>query len=199
MNGIDKITARIETDAVADAARTAQETKARCEAIRAEGEKKAQEAYWEKVRQGVAAAEDRVQRLAKTADMEARKSVLSFKQAIVAEAFDKAEARLNALEGDGYVEFLTALAVRASATGTEELVFSAADQRAYGAKVVAKANAALSAAGRTGRLTLSKQEGRFERGLICKQGSVSVNCTVEALMAQARENMASDVAAELFA
>ena len=55
MNGIDKITARIETDAVADAARIDQETKEKCKAIRAEGEKKAQDGYWEKVRQGVAA------------------------------------------------------------------------------------------------------------------------------------------------
>ena len=198
MNGIDKITARIETDAVADAARIAEETKAQCEAIRAEGEKKAQESYWEKVRAGVASAEDRVQRLAKTADMEARKSVLSFKQSIVAEAFDKAEAKLNALTGDEYADFLTALAVKAAVTGTEELVFSAGDRDAYGAKVVAKANAALAAAGKPGKLTLSETEGRFARGLICKQGSVSVNCTVEALMAQAREDMASDVAAALF-
>ena len=198
MNGIDKITARIETDAVADAARIAQETKAQCETIRADGEKKAQAGYWEKVQQGVAAAEDRVQRLAKTADMEARKSVLSFKQSIVAEAFDKAEARLNALEGDEYVSFLAALAARAADTGREEIVLSAAD-RPLGKKVVDKANAALKAAGRTAGLTLSDTEGAFGRGLVVRQGSVSVNCTVEALMAQAREDMASDVAAELFA
>ena len=150
------------------------------------------------VRAGVASAEDRVQRLAKTADMEARKSVLSFKQSIVAEAFDKAEEKLNALTGDAYADFLAALAAKAAVTGTEELVFSAKDKAAYGAKVVEKANADLAAAGKTGKLTLSQQEGRFARGLICKQGSVSVNCTVEALMAQARENMASDAAAELF-
>ncbi len=199
MNGIDKITARIETDAVADAARIAQETKAQCETIKAQGEKKAQEGYWEKVRQGVASAEDRVQRLAKTADMEARKSVLSFKQSLVAEAFDKAEAKLNALEGEKYVSFLASLAVRASATGKEEIVLSEADRKAVGKKVVDKANAALKAAGRTGGLTLSEKTGSFDRGLVCRQGSVSVNCTVEALMAQARENMASQVAAELFA
>ena len=198
MNGIEKITARIETDAVADAARIAEETKAQCEAIRAEGEKKAQESYWEKVRAGVTSAEDRVQRLAKTADMEARKSVLSFKQSIVAEAFDKAEEKLNALTGDAYVDFLAALAAKAAVTGTEELVFSAADKAAYGAKVVEKANALRRSAGKTAALTLSDQEGKFGHGLICKQGSVSVNCTVEALMAQARENMASDAAAELF-
>ncbi len=198
MNGIDKITARIETDAVADAARIAQQTKDQCDAIRTEGEKKAQEGYWEKVRQGVAAAEDRVQRLAKTADMEARKSVLSFKQSLVAEAFDRAEAKLNALEGEEYVSFLAALAAKAAVTGQEQIVLSAADRKACGEKVVAQANAALKAAGKTGNLTLSAQEGSFARGLICRQGSVSVNCTVEALMAQARENMATDVAAELF-
>ena len=199
MNGIDKITARIETEAVADAARIAQETKAQCDAIKAEGEKKAQEGYWEKVRQGVKSAEDRVQRLAKTADMEARKSVLSFKQSIVADAFDRAEARLNALEGDAYVSFLAALAARAAVTGTEQLVLNAADKAAYGQKVVAQANAALKAAGKTAGLTLSEKEGGFGKGLVCRQGSVSVNCTVEALMAQARESMASDVATQLFA
>ena len=186
MNGIDKITARIETDAVADAARIAQQTKEQCDTIRAEGEKKAQEGYWEKVRQGVKAAEDRVQRLAKTADMEARKSVLSFKQSIVADAFDKAEAKLNALTA------------KAAVTGREQIVLNAEDKKAYGPKVVAQANAALKQAGRTAGLTLSGKEGSFGKGLVCQQGSVSVNCTVEALMAQARENMASQVAAELF-
>ena len=198
MNGIDKITARIETDAVADAARIDQQTKEQCDAIKAEGDKKAQEGYWEKVRQGVKNAEDRVQRLAKTADMEARKSVLSFKQSLVAEAFDKAENKLNALDGDAYVSFLAALAARASVTGSEQIVLNAGDKTAYGAKVIAQANAALKAAGKPAGLTLAEQAGSFGKGLVCRQGSVSVNCTVEALMAQAREEMASDVAAALF-
>ena len=198
MNGIDKITARIETDAVADAARIAQETKAQCEAIKAEGEKKAQEGYWEKVRQGVASAEDRVQRLAKTADMEARKSVLSFKQSIVADAFDKAEQKLNAMAGEEYISFLASLAARAAVDGTEQIVLSAADKKACGKKVVDKANAALKAAGKTAKLTLSDSDGDFAKGLVVRQGSVSVNCTLDALMAQAREDMASDVAAALF-
>ena len=199
MNGIDKITARIEMEAVADAARIAEETKAQCDAICAEGEKKAQEGYWEKVRQGVAAAEDRVQRLAKTADMEARKSVLSFKQSVVAEAFDKAEERLNGLTGEKYAQLLAALAARAAVTGREEVVLSAAEREVYGAQVVERANAALQATGKPGELTLASQGGSFARGLIVRQGSVSVNCTLESLMAQARESMASDVAAELFA
>ena len=198
MNGIDKITARIETEAVAEAARIAEASKAECEKIRAEGEKLAQESYWEKVRQGVAATEDRVQRLAKTADMEARKSVLAYKRTLVAETFDKAEERLRALSGDEYVTFLAALAARAAVTGTEEIILSAQDKKAHGKAVVTRANSALAAAGKPGKLTLAEETGSFEGGLICRQGSVSVNCTIDALMAQAREDMAADVAAALF-
>ena len=198
MNGIEKITARIETDAVADAARLAEQTKAQCEAIKAEGEKQAQERYWAQVRQGVATAEDRVQRLAKTADMEARKSVLNCKQDLVAQAFDAAQTRLMAMNGDAYVDVLTALAVRASASGTEELVLTAKDKKLFGEKVLEKANAALAGAGKVGQLTIAEEDGTFDRGLICRQGSVGVNCTFQALLAQARETMAAEVAAQLF-
>lgn len=198
MNGIDKITARIETDAVADAARIAEEAKTQCDEIRTEGEAKAQESYWRRVREGVKLTEDRVQRLAKAADMEARKSVLSCKQAIVSDAFERAEAKLRALSGDEYVEFLAGQAARASVTGGEEIVLSPQDRKKYGAKVVSRANARLTAAGKTARLTLAEDGGDFSGGLVLRDGDVSVNCTVAALMAQARQDMASRVAAELF-
>ncbi len=198
MKGIEKITARIEADGAADAARIAEETKAQCDSIRQEGEKKAQEQYWEKIRQGVKATEDRSQRLGKTADMEARKSLLSCKQEIVATAFDQAENKLRAMSGQAYVDFLAGLAVRAAVTGEEELVLAAADRATIGASVVEQANAALAAAGKPAGLTLAAEIGSFSGGLICRKGSVSVNCTIDALMAQAREDMASQVAGELF-
>lgn len=198
MNGLDKITARIETDAVADAARMAEQAQAQCGVIRAEGETRAQESYWKKVREGVKDTEDRVQRLAKAADMEARKSILSCKQKIVAEAFDKAEAKLRALSGDEYVEFLAGQAARAAVSGREELVFSAQDRESCGEKVVKRANALLAEAGKTGKLTLSAENGDFSGGVIVRDGSISVNCTIDALMTEARQNMASQAAAELF-
>lgn len=198
MNGLDKITARIETDAVADAARAAEEAKAQADAIRSEGEAKAQQTYWDRLQAGVKATEDRVQRLAKTADMEARKSVLACKQEIVSAAFDQAEEKLRAMTGDDYVVFLASLAAKASSTGKEQIILSAADKDAYGAKVVKKANAALAAAGKTGALTLADKAGDFEGGLLLRDGSIAVNCTIGALIAQAREEQASAVAAELF-
>ena len=40
--------------------------------------------------------------------------------------------------------------------------------------------------------------GDFEGGLLLRDGSIAVNCTIGALIAQAREEQASAVAAELF-
>lgn len=199
MNGLEKITARIETDAVADAARIAEEAKLQCDAIRAEGEAKAQESYWRRVREGVKNAEDRASRLAKAADMEARKSVLACKQEIVAEAFRRAEQKLLALSGEEYIAFLAGLAAKASVSGREEIVLNANDRGAVGKKVASRANELLSAQGRTAQLILAPDAGDFTGGLILRDGDISVNCTVAALIAEARQTQASDVAAELFA
>lgn len=198
MNGMDKITARIETEAVADAARMAEDAAAQCAAVRAEGDAKAQESYWRRIRDGAKAAEDRADRLAKAADMEARKSILACKQSIVGEAFDKAEEKLRALAGDEYVDFLAGQAARAAVTGREEIVLSEKDRASVGARVAEKANALLRAEGKDAGLVLAEEPGAFSGGLVLKDGNITVNCTLEALMAQAREEQAASVAAELF-
>lgn len=198
MNGMDKITARIETEAVADAARMAEDAAVQCRAVRAEGEAKAQECYWRKVKDGVKAAEDRAERLAKAADMEARKSILACKQAIVGETFDRAEAKLRALAGDEYIDFLAGQAARAAVTGREEIVLSEKDKASIGDKVAKKANDLLRAEGKDAGLVLAAEAGSFSGGLLLKDGNITVNCTLEALMAQAREEQAAAVAAELF-
>lgn len=198
MNGLEKITARIEADAQAEAARISEEAALRCKEIRTEGEAKAQETYWRRVKDGVKAAESRVERLGKAAEMEARKSILACKQEIVAEAFDRAEEKLLALPADEYVDFLAAQAAAGSVSGREEILLNVKDREAYGKKVTAKANERLLASGRTAGLTLSRESGDFSGGLILRDGSITVNCTAAALIAEARQSQASAVAAELF-
>jgi V/A-type H+-transporting ATPase subunit E len=123
---------------------------------------------------------------------------LAYKQSVITEAFDRAEKRLLAMSGDEYINFLAGQAARASVTGREEIVLSQKDKKTYGSKVVSKANALLGTMGKSGKLTLAEEEGDFSGGLVLRQGNVSVNCTVAALMEQARETMASVVATELF-
>lgn len=198
MNGIDRITARIEADAAAEAALMAQQTEADAARIRAEAEKAAQEHYWERMKQGMKAVEDRAARLAGAAGMEAKKTILAFKQETVTAVFDAAQQQLLSMPKAEYIRFLTDKAVAACTTGRETLVFNAADKKAVAEKVAAAVNKAMEAAGKPAEVTVAEETGAFCGGLIVRQGSVSCNCTIDALMAQARESMAAEVAAALF-
>ena len=106
--------------------------------------------------------------------------------------------RLLSMGSAEYAEFLASKAARASTTGSEEIILNAADRKAYGPQVVAAANRKLADAGKKSGLTLAGGTGDFQAGLILREGSISVNCTAEALVEQARSEQASEVAAVLF-
>lgn len=198
MNGIDRITARIEADAAAEAARLAQETEAEAARLRAEAEKAAQDHYWARMKQGMKIVEDRAARLAGTAGMEAKKSILAFKQETVATVFDAAQQQLLSMPKAEYIRFLTDKAAAACTTGRETLVFNAADKKSVADKVVAAVNKTMENAGKPAEVTIADETGAFAGGVIVRQGNVACNCTIDALMEQARESMAAEVAAALF-
>jgi V/A-type H+-transporting ATPase subunit E len=194
MNGIDKITKRILADAEAEAKTTVDEATARCAEIQKAYEQKAQETYWELVRAGVKETEQRVQRIDRTAEMEAKKSILALKQEMVDEAFEAAKKRLLGLPEKDYVEFLSKLAVQASGSGQEEILLNARDRKLYGEKVAAAANKKIG----KGRLTVSEETREIEGGLILKDGDVEVNCAIETLLNLYRDDLATQVAEIMF-
>lgn len=198
MNGIEKITARITAEAEAECQAIRAEGDKKCAEIRAENDKKAQEEYWRLVREGVKDTEQRVQRMARTAALEAKKSVLSMKQEAVSRAFGEAQKLIAALPEADYVAFLAREAAAAAITGEEEVIFSEADRARVGAKTVKRANELLSASGKLGTLTLSDATRPMSGGLILKQGDIEVNCTVDTLLDLSRGELAARVAEVLF-
>ena len=96
---------------------------------------------------------------------------------------------------DKYAELLAKMAVKASATGKEEVLLNAKDQKRVGEQVVAKANELLR---RKGKLTLAEDTRPMEGGLTLRSGSVEINCAFETELRVLRENMASEIAAILF-
>lgn len=146
MNGIEKITARIETDAKAEVAEILREAEEKAAAIReqykaqAEAQAKAAEA------QGKEAAKRQAERLESAANMEAKKRLLAAKQDCLNTAFDKAQAGLLALDEGEYAQLLAKMAVKASRTGREEIILNARDRDRVGPQVVAWANTMLAEA-----------------------------------------------------
>ena len=198
MKGIDKITSRILADAEAECAAVRKESDERCAAIKAEAEKKAQEEYWRLVREGVKDTEQRVQRMDRTARLEAKKSVLNMKQEAVSRAFELARDRIAELPERDYVGFLARQAAEAAISGQEEVIFCERDRAAVGAKAVKAANELLAAKGMPAMLTLSDATREMAGGLMLKQGDIEVNCTVDTLLDLSRGELAARVTEVLF-
>ena len=198
MNGIERISNRLVADAEAEIAALNEETKLRCEEIRAEYEKKAQEEYQSRMAEGVKAAETRMQRLGSAAEMEAKKAILAFKQEMVAKAFADAAEQLVNLPQEQYVKFLAAQAAKAADTGAEELIFNTRDAGTVGLAVAEAANALLEQRGVKGALTVSGETREISGGVIVRQGNIEVNCAVETLVQLRRSELASQVAEILF-
>ncbi len=198
MTGIEKITARIEADAQSEVARIKSEADERCAALRAEYDKKAQDAYWERIRAGVKECESRVDRMGRLAQMESKKSVLSLKQAMVGEAFDRAVDTICQMPQEEYVEAMAVLAAKSSVSGSESIVLNERDRARCGEDIVRSANAKLAAQGKEAHLSLSGETGDMRAGFLLREGDVSVNCSVEVLAELCRSEMAAKVASALF-
>ena len=198
MNGIEKITGRIEAEAQAKAAEISAAAEAKAAEIRAENEKNAQAKYWELIRVGTADCEAMVAREKRMAEMESKKGILAIKQSMVSEAFDKACDMIINLPENDYVSFMARMAAEAAASGDEEIVFNERDKAVRGAAVVKAANELLSAKGKAGNLTVSADTKNMAGGFVLRQSGVEVNCSVETLVDLQRSNMASSLAAVLF-
>ena len=185
MKGTEKIIAHIQADAKAQADAILAQAEQQCAGIREDFDKKAKEAYAEKIRAGVKGCEDLSESKSRIAQMESKKSILALKQEMVSEAFARAKDLVLALPAEKYCAFLAKLAVQSAPDGEGQIVLNASDRKNYGEAVVKQANAALG-----GKLTLSSETGDFAGGLIVRNGAVEVNNTLELLIRKGREYIA---------
>lgn len=195
MNGIEKITGRINEDAQREIDAITDKARAEAEAITARYQAQADKESAEILARGRQNADERVERLASVAQLEAKKMTLAAKQYVLGEAFDKALKDLTELPEEKYVALLAALAVKAARTGRETLIFNPGDRTRYGVKVATMANGAL---GKKGNLTLSEETRDIQGGLLLSDGDVEVNCAFETLVRLTRNQIAGDVAKVLF-
>lgn len=227
MNGIQNITAKIETDAQQEISAILDEARAQAAEITAKYEAQAKAEAEEVLNRGQKAALERGERLASVTQLECRKANLAVKQAVIEEAFELALKKLRELPEDRYVELLADLAVEASSTGREKLIFSQADRARVGKAVVIAANEKLARASApklpdevtdsragalldkvvtgasailngTAMLTLSEETRPINGGFILSDGAVEVNCSFETLVRMKKSEITGEVSAVLF-
>lgn len=192
MNGIEKITARIEADASEQIARVLDAAKAEAAQISAKYQSQADAERQELRTKNERAAAEREERLVSAAQMDGRKVQLAAKQEMLDAAYDLALEKLCAMEPSKYESVLAALLEKASAGETGEVVFSEKDA-SVGKAAVEKVNA------KSGKkLTVSAQSAPIRGGFILKDKNVEVNCTFETLVRLQKADTAGEVAKLLF-
>lgn len=205
MNGIEKITGQIDADVQKEIDAALDQARAQAQEIEARYASQA-EAQAEAIRRkGEQDAALRQERLVDVARLEARKTILAAKQDMVGQAFDLALKKLLELPDQEYIALLAKLAVAASRTGREQVIFSQKDRSRYGKQAVTMANEMLAkkagprAAESAGMLTLAEEARPMAGGLILRDGRVETNCSFEVLIHLQRDALSAEVARALFA
>ena len=205
MNGIEKITGQIDADVQKEIDAALDQARAQAKEIEARYESQAQTQGEALRRKGEQDAALRRERLVDVARLEARKTLLAAKQDMVGQAFDLALKKLLELPDQEYIALLAKLAVAASRTGREQVIFSQKDRSRYGKQAVTMANDMLAkkagprAAENAGMLTLAEEARPMAGGLILRDGRVETNCSFEVLIHLQRDALSAEVARALFA
>ena len=193
MNGIEKITQRIDADTRTEIDAVLAEAEQKASAVRAGYEAQAAELKKTGENRNRELAEKHHERLVSAAQMESRQQLLATKQACIDETFAKALTQLTSLPAEQYAEILAKWVAGASETGKEALILSKKNRDAIGEMVTARANALRAGAA----FTLS-DETRETEGVILQSGSVEINGSLGTRFQTLRESMASEIAELLF-
>ena len=194
MNGLEKLTDQIDADVQKEIDAALVQARSQAQEIQSWYESQAQIQVEAIRRKGQQDAVFRQERLVDEAKMQARRDILATKQELIGRAFDLALEKLLELPEKEYVALLADLAVKASSTKKEAVIFSQKDRTRYGKTVVTQANEKLGG----GHLTLSEQTRPIKGGLILQDSQVETNCSFEVLIHLQRNTLSAEVAQVLF-
>lgn len=193
MNGIERITQRIDGEAQVEIDRITADAKEKAAQIAAKYRTQAEREASDLSARNVKAAAEREERLVSVSQMEARKVTLAAKQEMVEKAFSLALDQLCSLPEKDYIDTVAGLLILAAPAGRGQVIFSEKDRDRIGAAAVMEANRRIG-----GKLILSDETRPIRGGFILSDINVEVNCTFETLVRLQKGEMAGEVAGRLF-
>lgn len=221
INGLNKITDKILSEAQAKADQILADAQAECDRINAEYAERA-----EKIRSDISTEAEKggmeyVARIRFTAATSKRNLLLQTKSELIDGVFASVLEQTRTLELEKYNEILIGLLSAALIEQLEaeeislnlygeeealaperyEVIFNQRDRDRSGKTVIEGVQKHLSgkvSAEKLARLTLASQTAAIDGGLILRCGSVESNCSFSLLFAQLRNSLESEVARTLF-
>ncbi len=220
MNNLDKIIEKITADATLQAERISAEADSEVLSIETECENAVRDILKRAKAESERAREAEIARAMGDGDMKSREILLEKRVALINEAFEKAEELIISAEKEDYLLFLSNLLCDAVKERIEtvdrlvneygeedefsadfELIFNEKDKKEYAKDTVKAARALLkkiSPALSKTAFAISDSTAPIKGGFILRYGDVETNCSLEAVMADARRKCESRVIAHLF-
>lgn len=195
---VDKITAKILSDAQAEVRRIEAEIAEKVKKIQAEQRERVEIVEKEAEEEGRWRAEDRQKKDIATAELELRKALLAKKQELIQGVFDRALKRLANLKGEEYERFIAELLLKVVEVGDEEVIFSSGYGHKIEDKLLEEVNRQLTKEGKRGNLRRIKEDRDFLGGFILRRGKREINCSLKSLFSTVREELEPIVAEILF-
>lgn len=192
MNGIEKITRLIQSEAQTEIDAILAKAREEAAAISARYQTQAEAEAAELKGKSQKAAAEREERLISVAQMESRKVTLQVKQEMVEKAYELALKKLCSMPEEQYTDVLVKLMLQASATGREEAIFSDEDRK-VGQAAIERVNQISRK-----QLVLSDETRPIQGGFILKDQNIEVNCAFDTLVRLQKAETAGAVAKKLF-
>ncbi len=126
------------------------------------------------------------------ADLETRKGALREKRKAIGEAFAKAREKILQMDGDDYAAFLFTL-LRKSGVESGTVWVSERDSRVFSDGFMERVQSEIAPG-----FTLGGVQDSLPNGFFLTSGDAQINCTVDFVLKQAKEELEGDVAHILF-
>jgi V/A-type H+/Na+-transporting ATPase subunit E len=198
MTGIDRIKEQILQDSQAKANSILDDAKKQATELIEKANTDASRKSEEIQKKASADASEKLRISRSMLELEMRKDILSTKQQLIEEVFQKALDSLSKMENNEYEAILYKLIVDAVETGEEEILLSKHDKNRLPGDFGNKLNQVLVQAGKKGNLKLSDEARDIMGGFVLKTKGVEINYSFEALLRMDRDEIEPEVAAILF-
>lgn len=202
---------KIASDASAEAAKIVADAQSIADKIRRETMEAAEAIFSRSLSETEKEREAEMQRAEGRAAMKKREILLKTKVSLINGAYEQARSRILNMDGDGYCSFLSNLLadavldrldrvnyLKAEYGGDEEtdlscdftVVFNENDKVRYSSQVVKNAKAIMH---KRPSITVSDECADISGGLILRYGDTQTNCSVDAVIADARRKTEAEV------
>lgn len=196
MSGLDEILNLIEAQQKQTEESIIKAAVSKADAIKAEGDSKAQKAYDDFMKKSSAQAEKDYENACNSADAAMKRRILACKVGLIDQTVEKTVSRLKKLPEKEYFELILKLAERHIRPEQGMISFGKSDL----SRIPADFENRLSelAKKKSGQIILSKEAADIEDGFILTYGLISENCSFRSIIESEKEAVRDTAARVLF-